>query len=96
MRKKRVIKKHSVRANLHVVELTRAGTSLDLEIYAENEKIGTLIIGQGSLSWRGGTSRQEAGRRRQERGGRKIFHISFHIFHLAFEDALSATIIRTR
>jgi len=36
-RKKKVIKKHSVRANLHVVELTRAGSSLDLEIYADNE-----------------------------------------------------------
>ena len=55
---KRVIKKHSVKANMHVVELTRAGTSLDLEIYADNEKIGTLIIGQGSLSWRGGKRRK--------------------------------------
>ena len=27
---------------------------LDLEIYAEGEKIGTLIIGRGSLFWRGG------------------------------------------
>jgi len=57
MVKKRVMKKHSVKANLHVVELTRAGTSLDLEIYSENEKIGTLIIGQGSLSWKGGKRR---------------------------------------
>ena len=56
--KKQVIRKHSVTANMHVVELTRAGTSLDLEIYAENEKIGTLIIGQGSLSWRGGKRRK--------------------------------------
>ena len=56
--RKHVIKKHSVKANMHVVELTRAGTSLDLEIYADNEKIGTLIIGQGSLSWRGGKRRK--------------------------------------
>ena len=55
--KRQVVRKHSVTANMHVVELTRAGTSLDLEIYAENEKIGTLIIGQGSLSWRGGKRR---------------------------------------
>ena len=53
-KKKRVTKKHSVTANLHVVELTRAGSSLDLEIYAENEKIGTMLIGQGSLFWYGG------------------------------------------
>ncbi len=57
MAKKKPIKKHSVKANMQVVELTRAGTSLDLEIYADKEKIGTLIIGQGSLSWRGGKRR---------------------------------------
>jgi hypothetical protein len=54
MPKKKPVKRHSVRANLHVVELTRAGSSLDLEIYADNEKIGTMIIGRGSLSWKGG------------------------------------------
>ena len=37
MRKKKVAKKHSVKANIHVVELTRAGSSLDLEIYADRE-----------------------------------------------------------
>jgi hypothetical protein len=51
MPKKKLIKKHSVKANLHVVELTRAGSSLDLAIYADKEKIGTLIIGSGSLLW---------------------------------------------
>ena len=53
-KKKKVVKKHSVKANLQVVELTRAGSSLDLAIYAEKEKIGTMIIGQRSLSWKGG------------------------------------------
>ncbi|CAN5785682.1 hypothetical protein BH18ACI4_BH18ACI4_21200 [soil metagenome] len=54
MTKKRALKKHSVKANLHVMELTRAGSSLDLAIYADKEKIGTLIIGRGSLLWYGG------------------------------------------
>ncbi len=54
MAQKKAIKKHSVKANLHVVELTRAGSSLDLEIYADQEKIGTMIIGRGSLLWKGG------------------------------------------
>ncbi len=54
MTKKRALKKHSVKANLHVMELTRAGSSLDLAIYADQEKIGTLVIGSGSLSWYGG------------------------------------------
>ena len=53
MPKKRLIKKHSVKANLRAVELTRAGSSLDLEIYADQEKIGTLILGRGSLFWFG-------------------------------------------
>jgi hypothetical protein len=46
--------RHSVRAELTVQELSRAGTSLDLKIYAEGEQIGTLTIGRGSLFWRGG------------------------------------------
>ena len=53
MPKKRSIKKHSVRAHLSVKELTKAGSSLDLEIYANKEKIGTLILGRGSLFWFG-------------------------------------------
>jgi len=47
-------RKHVVRATLNVMELSKAGTSLDLEIYAAGEKIGTLQIGRGSLSWWGG------------------------------------------
>jgi hypothetical protein len=53
MPKRKSIKKHSVRANLHVKELTKAGSSLDLAIYANKEKIGTLILGSGSLFWFG-------------------------------------------
>jgi hypothetical protein len=53
MPKNKSIKKHSVRANLHVKQLTKAGSSLDLEIYANKEKIGTLILGSGSLFWFG-------------------------------------------
>lgn len=54
MPRNKIRKKHSVKANLHVVELTRAGSSLDLAIYADQEKIGTMIIGSGSLLWYGG------------------------------------------
>ena len=57
MPRKRKLKKHSVKANLHVLELTRAGSSLDLAIYADQEKIGTMIIGSGSLVWYGGKRR---------------------------------------
>ena len=54
MVRRRKRKRHSVKANLHVLELTRAGSSLDLAIYEDQEKIGTMIIGSGSLSWKGG------------------------------------------
>ena len=57
MAKRRLVKKHLVKANLHVMELTRAGSSLDLEIYADKEKIGTLILGRGSLFWFGSKRR---------------------------------------
>ena len=45
---------HDVHAKLNVPRLSRAGSSLELEIYAEGEKIGTLELGRGSLFWRGG------------------------------------------
>lgn len=53
MGRKRLIKKHSVKAHLQVMELAKAGSSLELEIYASKEKLGTLIIGRGSLYWYG-------------------------------------------
>ena len=45
---------HVVRAQLSVHELSKAGTSLYLEIMARGEKIGELEIGRGSLYWKGG------------------------------------------
>ena len=50
----RAARKHAVRAQLSVQELTKAGTSLTLEISARGEKIGELEIGRGSLFWKGG------------------------------------------
>ena len=57
MPKKRAQKKHSVKAQLQVMELSKAGTSLELELYADQQKIGTLSIGRGSLYWRGRSHR---------------------------------------
>ena len=53
MPRKRTRKKHSVKAFLQVTELARTGSSLELHIYAAKQKIGTLIIGRGSLFWYG-------------------------------------------
>lgn len=52
-RKAKPRKRHSVRAVLAVRELSRAGSSLDLRLYAAGSKIGELVIGQGSLYWYG-------------------------------------------
>jgi hypothetical protein len=53
MPRKKSRKKHSVKASFKVMELSRAGSSIELEIYASKEKIGTLRIGRGSLFWFG-------------------------------------------
>ena len=45
---------HVVRAQLSVHELSKAGTSLYLEIMARGEKIGELEIGRDALYWNGG------------------------------------------
>lgn len=44
---------HAVRASIKNVELTKLGTATRLEIYANERKIGELMIGRGSLSWYG-------------------------------------------
>src|SRR5215216_4871963 len=59
MTKKRSPRKHAVRASIQVHELSKAGTSIEFEIYASGEKIGTLVIGRGSLTWRGGKRQKE-------------------------------------
>ncbi|HJU89342.1 MAG TPA: hypothetical protein VJ672_08120 [Gemmatimonadaceae bacterium] len=47
-------RKHAVHANLNVPELTKAGSSLALSIYARGEKIGEIELGRGGVYWRGG------------------------------------------
>jgi hypothetical protein len=53
-KKKRVERKHQVRAELSNVELVKAGSSLKLSVYASHEKIGEVQIGRGALYWWGG------------------------------------------
>ena len=54
MPKHRAVRRHAVRAELKVPELTKAGSSLDLQVYLDQEKIGHLILGRGGLYWQGG------------------------------------------
>jgi hypothetical protein len=53
MRKKKSRKKHTVKASMQVLELSKAGSSMDFQIYANKEKIGTIIMGRGSFTWYG-------------------------------------------
>ena len=49
----RSVRKHEVKGELANFELAKAKSSLTLEIFANNEKIGELEIGRGSLFWYG-------------------------------------------
>ena len=53
MAKKKLERKHAVRAALRNVDLTKATSALKLELKAEGEKIGTLVVGRGSFFWYG-------------------------------------------
>jgi hypothetical protein len=53
-KKSETVRKHSVRCRVEVPELTKAGTAVEFEIHADGEKIGTIILGRGSITWYGG------------------------------------------
>lgn len=57
--RRRPARRHSVKVDLQVFELSKAGTSLHLEISARGGKIGDLTIGRGSVVWRGGRRKKE-------------------------------------
>jgi acetyl-CoA carboxylase carboxyltransferase component len=61
MRRKKRERKHRVKAQLRVEELAKAGSALELQIFADQEKIGTVSIGRGSFTWWG--KNREKGRR---------------------------------
>ena len=44
---------HTAKAWMQVMDLSKAGTAINVELFADQEKIGTLVIGRGSLTWYG-------------------------------------------
>jgi hypothetical protein len=52
-RTRRLKHRHEVKADLANFDLAKAGSSLNLQIYAAGEKIGELEVGRGSLFWYG-------------------------------------------
>ena len=59
MKKRKTRRKHTVTARVQILDLTKAGSSMEFEIYANEERIGTIVIGRGSLTWRGGRRQRE-------------------------------------
>jgi len=51
-------KKHEVRVQVQVLELSKAGSGILLEISAEGERLGTIEIGHGSFGWRKGRGKR--------------------------------------
>lgn len=51
VRKRR--RKHTANARVQVLGLSKAGTSIDVDLFADKEKLGTLVVGRGSLTWYG-------------------------------------------
>jgi hypothetical protein len=45
-------KKHEVKVKVQVLELSKAGSGIVLEIFAEGNKLGEIEIGHGSFGWR--------------------------------------------
>ena len=76
MARKRTTKKHAVKVNLQVFELSKAGTSLEIEISERGQKLGDLTIGRGSITWHG-RNRQSSKRIRWERFAQMMNELSY-------------------
>ena len=61
MKRKRKKRKHEVKVYLQVEKLSKAGSALYLDIFADTEKIGRVEIGRGSFKWFG--QNRQKGRR---------------------------------
>ena len=46
-----VDRKHTVKASLRNVDLTKATSALNLVLRADGEKLGELVVGRGSFFW---------------------------------------------
>ena len=53
MRKAKQHRVHEVEADFRAGKLMKAGSSLNLRLFADGQKIGQLMIGRGSLYWYG-------------------------------------------
>lgn len=45
-------RKHTVKASMMSLELSKAGSGISLSIDCNDERLGTIKIGHGSIMWR--------------------------------------------
>ena len=44
--------RHSVTASMNVIELSKSGSAIELVINSDDEVLGTMRIGRGSIGWK--------------------------------------------
>ena len=47
-------KKYEVKVNIQVIELSKAGSAIEIQVSSEDGRLGTIEIGHGSFGWRKG------------------------------------------
>lgn len=52
-KKKRAIIRHTATANVQLHDLAKAGASIEIRVSRDEERIGRLVIGRGSITWYG-------------------------------------------
>jgi hypothetical protein len=45
-------KKYELKVNVRVLELSKAGSAIKIDLASEDGKLGTIDIGHGSFGWR--------------------------------------------
>ena len=48
----------NVTASMNVLDLNRAGSAIEMVIYSDDQVLGTMRIGKGSLGWKGKNRKQ--------------------------------------
>jgi hypothetical protein len=51
-------RRYRVNASVTVQELAKAGSSINLYVHGEREKLGELDIGRGAIYWKGGNKQK--------------------------------------
>jgi hypothetical protein len=52
-KKKRSVIRHTATANVQLHDLAKAGASIEIRVSRDEERIGRLVIGRGSITWYG-------------------------------------------